>query len=151
VQPAVVWATAVSVLLIIGAGTDIAWRKLPNLLCLGLAAIGLAWAFWEAGSSAPLLHVLHGLAALAPGMVLFRFGWIGGGDAKFYAGLASNFVIGKAMLLLLAVAGTGLVLVLLWIAWRRILGKKISRTDGDEAKFPYGVPIAVAGAALIWV
>jgi prepilin peptidase CpaA len=151
VEPALVWGTAATALLIAGAGTDITRRRLPNLLCLALGTLGLGWAWWAGGGALLLTHSLHGLAALTAGMVLFRFGWVGGGDAKFYAALAGNFAIGKAVLLLSAVAVTGFVLVLLWIGWRRILGKKVSRTDGDEAKFPYGVPIALAGAALIWV
>lgn len=149
-QPALVWAVAATALLIAGAGTDIAWRRLANWLCLALGALGLGWAWWAGGGAQLLSHSLHALAALAVGMALFRFGWVGGGDAKFYAGLAGNFAIAKAVALLAAVALAGLVLVLLWIGWRRLRGRKVSRTDGDEAKFPYGVAIAAAGVALIW-
>ena len=91
-------------------------------------------------------HLAHAVIALAIGFGLFAARIVGGGDAKFYAGVAAWFALGEAMRLLLAVSLGGLALFLAWFLYRRLTGKAISRPGGeDQGKFPYGTAIAAGG------
>ena len=128
---------------------DATVRKLPNWLSLLTALVGLGLAVSSAGLSGLGSHLVHMLIALAIGMVLFRLGVVGGGDAKFYAGVAAWFSLSDAVGLILAVSLSGLAIFLVWFAWRRLSGKPIRggahQTDAD--KLPYGIAIA-AGAII---
>lgn len=137
-------------LLCLAAGwSDFRLRRIPNWLCLVTAVAGLAYAALPGASDAPWWSfLLHGMVALVGGMALFAMRWVGGGDAKFYAALACWFPFGRAPLLLLAVALSGLVLLIAWFTVRRLQGKKFRGTANDEsAKLPYGIAIAL-GAML---
>jgi prepilin peptidase CpaA len=81
-------------------------------------------------------------------MALFATGGFGGGDAKFYAGVAAWFGLGHGAVLLLCVALTGLLLLIAWFCYRRIKGLPVRRTGGGPWDgMPYGVAIGV-GAVL---
>ena len=96
----------------------------------------------EAGG--PASHALHMLIALIGGMILFRFGIFGGGDAKFYAAVAAWFALGKAVLLLVDVALCGLVLLIFWFVYRRVMGYPIRQSGGTVFDgLPYGLAIGV--------
>lgn len=136
--------------LIAGAGAWLDWRfrRLPNWLALaawvcGLGALMLIGG-WEMAGSA----LLHSIVALLAGMVLFRFGLIGGGDAKFYAGMAAWFPLTRGFLLVGAFSLVGLVIAVFWLVRRK------TRAAGDFGKVPYGVAIAFGSIALqlwLWV
>ncbi|SLJ88749.1 A24 family peptidase [Novosphingobium mathurense] len=124
--------------------SDTVQRRIPNWLCLLTAVAGLALAAYDAGLGGLGSHALHLAVALVVGMVLFRFGMIGGGDAKFYAGCAGWFAWSQASRLLLSVSIAGLVLFLVWFTVRRIMRKPISGRGSDDNfdKLPYGIAIA---------
>jgi len=139
-----------ALLALAGAGLDLFTRRLPNALCLVTAASGLAVSFVLHGTAGAGSALLHGVLALVGGMALFRFGLVGGGDAKFYAGVATWFALGQAARLLLAVSLAGLALFLAWFLARRLMGRKVVRRGASDAdRFPYGIAIA-AGAILCW-
>jgi prepilin peptidase CpaA len=142
------WPAGLSILLLIGGWLDTRYRRLPNWLALLLLAYGLAHCMATGGLPAMLSGFGHTVLVLIAGMLLFRFGVIGGGDAKFYAGAASYFLLPQGLAMLTAVSLAGLILVILWIAVRRTRGTKISKTAGDHAKFPYGVAIAAGAITL---
>lgn len=132
------------------AWLDLTQRRIPNWLCGVTALAGLALAvalggqsdlgrFGELGS-----HVLHMAVALLGGMALFAMGGFGGGDAKFYAGVATWFGLGQAVVLLLSVALSGLVLLTGWFTYRRLNGIPLRRTQqGPFDSLPYGVAIGL--------
>jgi len=127
---------------------DLKYRRLPNWLCAATAIVGLAYAAWTGGLAPLGSHSLHLAAALIVGMVLFSMGVFGGGDAKFYAAIAGWFALGQALGLLVTVSLVGLLLLVLWIGWRRLTRKPV-RVKGGTAfdSLPYGV--AIAGGALV--
>ena len=84
-------------------------------------------------------------------MALFAAGLFGGGDAKFYAGMAAYFPLSAGFSLLLYVAIAGGILALGWIVGRRMLGGKFAEPKGAYAKLPYGVAIAAGGLSLVWM
>lgn len=122
---------------------DVAQRRLPNWLCLAAFLAGLAFTGLTGGPIDLGLAALHAVAALLVGMALFALGAIGGGDAKFYAALAAWFPLALAPVLLLSVSLCGLVLVVVWLTWRRSL--RTASKDDVFAKLPYGVAIAIGG------
>lgn len=137
-----------SVIGIFGAWLDVRHRRLPNWLVSIVAVCGLMIAALNSFPLEFVGHLAHGALALIVGMILFRFGMVGGGDAKFYAALALWFRLGEAWRLLGCVSLAGAAFFIIWFAWRRLRGKPISRIgEGVEGKFPYGVAIA-AGAVV---
>src|ERR1700742_3172824 len=79
---------ALPLLVAAAAGWDLASFTIPNflqaLLIGGVAVFAIAV---HLSASAIGLHLLAGLFGLILGFALFAFGYIGGGDAKLYAGL----------------------------------------------------------------
>ncbi len=129
-----------------GAVWDVGKRRIPNLLCVGMALVAFCYALvsfglFQAGSAA-----LHAIAALLVGMLLFRFGLIGGGDAKFYSAVAFGVPLNQALLLLGWVSIAGLLLLLVMVAMR-MGGMPIGPRDANgRVLVPYGVAIGLGFA-----
>ena len=134
-----------AILLLVGAGWDIACRRLPNWLTL---AIGIAFVPWAMamGIGAPgfLSAALAGGISFGLGFALFQFRLMGAGDVKLivavalWIGLSVKFV---RFILYMGVAGG--ILALLFLALRRV-------TKRGVGELPYGVAIAIA-ALIVWV
>jgi prepilin peptidase CpaA len=143
-------------LVIVAALKDLASFTIPNWISAALA-IGFAPVALAAG--VPIgeigLSLAVGLGVLVVGVVMFTFGWVGGGDAKLMT--AAALWLGLKGLapfaLFTGLAGGALALLLLalrstWLrpiahagpAWARRLA-----TPGEAA--PYGVAIAVGALA----
>lgn len=148
---ALLWPLGLTVLLAIGAYTDVTARRLPNWLSLALLVTGLAFAATQGGWSAVGWHGAHAGIALLVGMALFATGGIGGGDAKFYTGLAAWFALADGLDLLLWVSIAGIVLIIGWIVLKRTVMSGREKPEGDFAKFPYGLAIAVGGILTAWL
>ena len=133
---------------LIGAWLDVVSRRLPNWLCLALALAGLALAAASGGAGALVSPAIHAAIALVAGLVLFGFGWIGGGDAKFYAACAAWFPLRSGFYLIATISFAGLVVVTAWLAYRRATGRKTRRDEEAFASVPYGVAIAIGAVAL---
>jgi prepilin peptidase CpaA len=144
------WAplAALAILCAAAAWLDLTQRRIPNWLCgvtavAGFGLVVLTGTLGDLGS-----HAGHMIVALLIGMALFALGGFGGGDAKFYAGVAAWFGLGKALLLLLSVALSGLVLLVGWFVYRRVRGIPVRRTrNGPFDGLPYGM--AIASGALV--
>ncbi|HKA86217.1 MAG TPA: A24 family peptidase [Haliangiales bacterium] len=78
-----VWTFALGIGIAAAAACDLRWRRIPNALNVAILVAGIA-ARAVAGAS-----VVEGLAGALSGFVplflLFRAGWIGGGDVKLGA------------------------------------------------------------------
>jgi prepilin peptidase CpaA len=133
----------------IASWSDVLYRRVPNWLSGLTALAGLAYGSVEGGLPALGSQALHMAIVLVAGMVLFRFGLFGGGDAKFYAAVAAWFSLAKAVFLLLSITSCGFVLLIVWFGYRRLRRLPISRSsDGtDFDSLPYGIAIG-AGAVL---
>lgn len=146
-----IWPAALTAILLVGAVIDWRVRRLPNWLSLVLLVFGLAHGFYEAALPGLGWHALHAVVALLGGAALFAGGIIGGGDAKAYAGTAAYFTFGLGLKLLVFVTLAGGVTMILWMIGRRLFSRGPVRKDGDHAKFPYGVAIAVGASLLAWM
>ncbi|OAN56583.1 MULTISPECIES: A24 family peptidase [unclassified Sphingobium] len=128
--------------------SDVSTRRIPNWLCLltfllAIAATAYLQGAWVAGD-----HLLHAFAALAVGMALFALKAVGGGDAKFYAAVAAWFPLADAWRLFVLVSFSGLLLLAVCFAVRRMRGLPLRRQSQGMDGIPYGVAIAVGAIAL---
>lgn len=128
-------------LALLGAVLDIRTRRLPNWLCASLAVAAGAGLALSQGPALLPWSLLHAAIALIAGMLLFRVGAIGGGDAKLYAAAACAMPLGKAHLLLGWTSVAGLCLILGMMMMRAITrtGEPASLLRGW--KVPYGAAI----------
>ena len=90
----------------------------------------------------------HGALALAIGAALFHFRIIGGGDAKFYAAVASGIPLVRGFELLWWTCIGGAVLLLVLMLPRLV--RRETLVDGKGATVPFGVAIffGLAGTLL---
>ena len=122
---------------------DVVRRRLPNWLSALTAVTGLTITAFQGDLGLFGGHVLHLVIAFIGGMLLFALGGFGGGDAKFYTGVAAWFALDEAILLLLSVTLSGLALLIVWFVYRRAKGIPVRRTmDSAFDGLPYGVAIA---------
>lgn len=140
-------------LLAAAAGWDLASFTIPNFLSLAvIAAFGLFAV--AAGLSFPVIgwHLLAGLVGLVLGFMLFALGWIGGGDAKLFAGVALWFGFQDLMpyALIASICGGGLTIAIMLL--RQVpLPENMARQGwilqlhDARSGIPYGVALA-AGA-----
>jgi prepilin peptidase CpaA len=142
--------------LAVAALWDLASFRIPNLLPLALlvlfpvavavSAVPVAWGW----------HLAAGAVVLAVGAGLFALGLLGGGDAKLMAAAALWLGSGNLLgfLLVTSLAGGVLTLVILLLRAAPVrtalagmgLAPAVLRPRGG---IPYGVAIAVGGAALV--
>lgn len=129
-----------------GIWFDIRYRRLPNWLCAAALICGIGFGFATGGWHTFPPALLHFAIALAVGVGLFALGWLGAGDAKYYASLAIWFPLSDAPLLLGTVSLAGLALLVAWLPWRMRRRVRIGGpSDPDDLfdKLPYGVAIAL--------
>ncbi len=131
-----------------GAIWDMRSRRIPNALCAVLAVATLTSLILSHGLEMAGWGFLHGLIALVAGMLLFRLGMIGGGDAKFYAAAALGVPLNEALSMLFwtSIGGAGLLLalVVIFAFKRRISGP---RDKQGRVMVPYGVAIFIGFVA----
>ncbi len=143
-------------LLAAAAGWDIASYTIPNVLQAALLGGFVVFVFVAGFSPAQVgSHLLAGVLGLAMGFALFALGYVGGGDAKLFAGTAlwfgfSDFskyalvatILGGAFAVgLVALRSVPLPELLTRHPW-------IARLHSRGAGIPYGVALA-AGACLV--
>jgi prepilin peptidase CpaA len=127
------------------AVTDLAVRRIPNVLVLAGLGLALAWQLWTA---APAAAVLGWLAGAASGLALFLpFYLVRGmaaGDVKLLA-MVGAFVGPPAVLQVAvysAMSGGLMALALLqWARWRGTVAGAL----------PYGVAIGLGTAAVVFL
>jgi prepilin peptidase CpaA len=142
-------------ILLAAACWDLASFTIPNRLTLAVAAsFGVFFLFLGLSLGTLGLHLLAGLIALVIGFALFALGYIGGGDAKLYAGVA--LWLGPHDLFVYTLIATilGGFLTLSLLALRQLplpAGLRqdwILKLHDSRSGIPYGVALA-AGAFVI--
>ena len=146
-------------LLLVAAASDLRYRRIPNLIpALIVLLFIVGWLLGFPFTGPWWAHGFHFVAALLVGMLLFRFGWFGGGDAKLYAACALWFSFSDALLLMFVTTASGAVIVLvraLAIVARSIFGSPGAPPDGPRQRraprtIPYGIAIAAGGIASLY-
>ncbi len=121
--------TAASVVLLLAASaTDLAFRRVPNMVSALLTISGL---ILRAVSGSLASGLLAALAVFAMAAFCWRRGWLGGGDVKLLAAATLSLPPLLTPSFLLAVALAGGVLALLYLALSLLL--RGSSAGGREA------------------
>ncbi len=137
-------------LLVLAALSDARRFIIPNMLPLALLLLGIIAWFVGFPFSGPLWsHLLHFAVALGVGMLMFHFGWFGGGDVKLYAATAFwfDFSEGLTLLLLTSLGGVAVVLLSLALLTLRTWFGSASVKKGKlrDRRIAYGIAIAAGG------
>lgn len=147
-----------TVLLLAAAASDLRQLRIPNVIPALVVVLFVAG--WLAGfpfSGPWWAHGFHFAAALLVGMLLFHFGWFGGGDAKLYAACALWFSFSDAVLLLFATTISGALIVI--VRASTMLAKSIltpampaedARPRRPTGAIPYGIAIAAGSIVSIF-
>jgi prepilin peptidase CpaA len=143
-------------MLLAAAGWDLASFTIPNSLTLAVAASFGVFALLLGLSPGVLgLHLLAGMIAISIGFALFALGYIGGGDAKLYAGAALWFGPHDLVIYTLVATILGGFLTLMLLGLRQLpLPAGLARQDwiiklhNGQSGVPYGVALA-AGVFMI--
>ncbi|MGN6669181.1 MAG: A24 family peptidase [Trinickia sp.] len=148
--------TIACALLAMLAFSDLRRRRLPNATVAAFAALYFAQA-WMVGESrmALLAHVATGVAALVLAALLFRFGWLGGGDAKLFGAVFLWSGPAYASTVFFIVSLFGLILGLAQI----VIGRMQRDSEGagvlgwlaPTRGVPYGIALAAGGVAALWL
>lgn len=148
---------------LLGCLTDLAFRRIPNVLTLGAAGLALAFHLVTGGGHAFLLSIAGWGVAVLLFLPFFWLGGMGGGDVKLLAALGAwlgpwpavviafwTSLAGGAMALVLAFA-TGYFLSL-WLNLWRLAGywlhaglkphPALTLDSPGSPRLPYALPIA---------
>ncbi len=128
------WAACAGAVVILAGLCDWRTRKIPNILPGVLAALALAQALWA--GSVEALGWREALVVFAVGLVLFRCGFIGGGDVKLLCACALCLP-GRGAVLVGVSALAGGILALLYLAHGFFVGRR-------PGEVPYGIAIGLA-------
>lgn len=134
-------------LLVSAAVYDLRRFIIPD--AINVALLGL-WPLWVAANGfGPIGYTVLGAAAMfAVGIVLFNFGFMGGGDVKLLTVLALWAEPAGLPMLLLFTSLAGGLLSLYWVLpLRRYIAPVIGWAAGQSGnkRIPYGVAIAAGG------
>jgi prepilin peptidase CpaA len=143
---------------------DARWRRIPNEVSLGVAALGVLRLFLDGDMAAAVRTVGVAAIVLAVSFLLFARGVFGGGDAKLISG--ATLLVGSTraldFLLLTSILGALLVPIVLLVgrfggslASVAGSGEELEPLGAGESRkqsrptIPYGVAIAVACAVVL--
>lgn len=143
-------------LLLVAACSDVATMKIPNWVCIALAAVFPVVALMAGVPLATIgFHLLWGFVMLAIGFLLFQINVFGGGDAKLIAAAAvwTGFAAFGPFLLWTALAGGVLALTLL-VARHFVKPAEqrpafVNRLLKIRGGVPYGVAIMTGGLMVL--
>ena len=122
--PALALLLASIAILLAAALHDIATRTVPNWMAGLLALLGVA---------SQLLHFpqysgfLAGLIVFLASAICWRRGWMGGGDVKLLAAASLVLPPGNVVMFIAAVALSGAVLAVIYLAARRVIAAPSTR------------------------
>jgi prepilin peptidase CpaA len=130
---------------------DLLTMTIPNRISLFLvAAFAIAAPLAGLSMQDIFIHLATGISVLGVGIVLFSFGWLGGGDAKLMAAAALWFGTDNLLMYFAQVAVFGGVLAVAILLYRRIPVPGIpvpawaERLHQKNCGIPYGIAIAAA-------
>lgn len=139
------------------AASDLLTMTIPNRLCLGLAALFAPVALLAGLEPVEIgMHYLAGLSVLAVTFGMFAMGWIGGGDAKFAAAVATwmGFELLIPYLGISSILGGALTLAILWMKANPVPVLAVqfawyARLQDKATGIPYGIALSFGGLAML--
>ncbi|WP_116135582.1 A24 family peptidase [Trinickia diaoshuihuensis] len=132
---------------------DLRQRRLPNAAVAAYAALYFVQA-WHTGATRIALesHLASGAGALVFAALLFRLGWLGGGDAKLFAAVFLWTGPSQAGAVFFVISLSGLMLALVQLAYGRLRPEPPAPAWLAPARgVPYGVALAAGAMAALWL
>jgi prepilin peptidase CpaA len=127
--------------------TDLRQRRLPNaLVCLVIGLYSLDAAVQHAPWTDVAKHILVGVVAFAAAAMMFRAGWMGGGDVKLAGAVFLWAGPGASWIVFCIVSFAGLILALVMLALPRVtsIARRSKRGSLQAFELARGVPYGVA-------
>jgi prepilin peptidase CpaA len=148
--------TALPLLLVAAAASDLVTMTIPNRIALLIGALFFAVAAADGMSLYNVgQHVAAGAVVLAVTFIFFARGWMGGGDAKLAAvtALWLGFADLGAFALTASIFGGALTLfILLFRSWPLPFAGSMPawalKLHDDKTGIPYGIALAAAALAI---
>lgn len=150
--PHIAAAAGLTAILVWAAVSDIIARRIPNAAVLLVMALYGVWAVIGSGAGLGSALAAGGIGLVA-GFGLYAFNIMGAGDVKLFAATALFTGLSYLPLFALATALSGGLIVVGSIIARpqRAAVMLTLKGKGDFGRgVPYGVAIAMGGAAVIW-
>lgn len=153
------FAAAFATILLYSAVSDVRSFTIPNWASLGLVALYFAWVGASGAASNVWAHLTVAAIAFAVTFGFFALGWFGAADAKLITALMlwAGPEHGTSFVFILALCGAVFAALLLLLS--KVLGRyprlgevvPLGRLAGwaRHGVCPYGVPIVIAGFAVI--
>lgn len=116
----VIWTCVVAVIF------DVTQRRIPNWLSGPVLLAGLLWAGITAGWSGLGEHALSCVILALPYVLLYAFAGGGAGDAKLMGAVGAWLGFKTGVIVLLAVAVSGIVLGIIFTLYRRQAGSVLA-------------------------
>ena len=148
-EAAIAFWAAYALILALAAIQDLRTMRIANVYSVALLVIALGYPLAIPGP-APFWHHLASFAIVfASGVLLFSFGWLGGGDVKLFAAAAAWFGLAELAWFVAAALMTGALLTIVMMGGRLVLSWGQSwRTVKTNRSIPYGVAIATSAIIL---
>ena len=145
-------AVGLTLVLLVVSVSDVRSRRIPNAAVLVMLGLFAAWTALNGGAG--LVSSLEAAAiGLAVTATLYLCKVIGAGDSKLFAAAAlfAGMSLLPLMALITVLIGGAIALAMLVMRPVRGLVMLQMRGKGDWGRgVPYGVPIAIACAAVVW-
>ena len=170
-----VCGVAFTLMMVVSAGWDVRYRRIPNALSLLIFALGAGFAATLIEPRDAAIRVLGGAATgCAVWVPFWALGMMGAGDVKFFAAASAWLGSLLALVAALVTALLGGALALCWLFWRARAGGASRAAfgsadvirgghgdNGDDsghqgdaqrlsATLPYGVAMAAGLATCAW-
>ncbi len=147
----------VPALLVYACFSDLFTMTISNRLCLAVAAsFPLLAIIVGLPAEMVMWHMLAGVSVLFVAFALFAFGWIGGGDAKFFAAATIWLGFGQMWeyLALSSILGGGLTLAILAIRRHPLPAPLVrlpwvNKLHDVKTGVPYGIALGLAAVMLL--
>lgn len=146
-----------SLFLAVAAASDVAQRRIPNLVVAPLAVAGIAAQWVTGGAAAAASGLLAGCAVLVILGVFWARGALGGGDVKLAASAAVWLGLGSLVPFLLYSGAAGVPVALAAKLAHRLECRATATGTGalaapaPRATAPVAVAVAIGALAAAWV
>ena len=91
---------ALCILLAAACGYDYRRKRIPNILIVSMAVLGVGWRFWEGGARGALFYLGEAVLAMCLLYPFFKIGSIGAGDVKLLGVTAGYLPVSRILMFL---------------------------------------------------
>ena len=147
-----------TLLLLAAAAQDLRSLRIRNVFPLAILGVAAVKAIIMPGGNPAWEYLVSFALVFAAGVILFRLGWFGGGDAKLFAASAAWFDLSMLMPFVATVLTGGALLTIILLGARVFAAPARGRQRQRKwlglergRLVPYGVAIAAGAIIVAWL